>query len=457
MHAEMKSTAKRPFEWQTQPLAMAVVHRLVDEFCARSAAARQLGERMLRETGTRFTDWVDFVAPPPDEVDRDVVVGAGFTFSEQDGTPVAEHPGGMFPTIRLDGRGWSLGVKVESVTDHLNINGIKDAVVEGAPFAALRMARVGRETDAELWIVERHGQLGFTPHDVSVAEASEVLRHAEAFRCRRRWFQRDDEGIEHVLNMINGAVADLGRDRACDVFFAAERAYWESRNRAGRLQKARQDRLGLGWSNHDHHTYRSSREQFVGLIRVLEAAGMLCRERFYSGIEAGWGAQVMEQPECRVMVFADVDLSPEEVSGDFAHSALPPRGSVGTVGLWCKLHGEALLQAGMHHLEAQFHFDAARDQLRREGVATMAPFTDFTYLRQAFTQGEMWPIEPSRLAATRAAGFITDEQAEKFAKQGALGSHLEILERNDGYKGFNQTGISQIIRRTDPRGETIGA
>ena len=329
MHAEMTSTAKRPFEWQTQPLASAVVHRLVHEFCVRSAAARQLAERMLRETGTRFTDWVDFVAPPTDEVDRDILVGAGFTFSEQDGTPVAEHPGGMFPTIRLDGHGWSLGVKVESVTDHLIINGIKDAVVEGAPFGALRMARVDRETDAELWIVERHGQLGFTPHDVSVAEASEVLRHAEAFRCRRRRFERDDEGIEYVLSIINGAVADLGRDRACDIFFAAERAYWESRNRAGRLQKARQDRLGLGWGNHDHHTYRSSREQFAGLIRVLEVVGMLCRERFYAGIEAGWGAQVMEQPACRVMVFADVDLSPEEVSGDFAHSALPPRDSVG--------------------------------------------------------------------------------------------------------------------------------
>jgi hypothetical protein len=32
-----------------------------------------------------------------------------------------------------------------------------------------------------------------------------------------------------------------------------------------------------------------------------------------------------------------------------------------------------------------------------------------------------------------------------------------VLERNDGYKGFNQTGISQIIRRTDPRAQTVGA
>jgi hypothetical protein len=28
---------------------------------------------------------------------------------------------------------------------------------------------------------------------------------------------------------------------------------------------------------------------------------------------------------------------------------------------------------------------------------------------------------------------------------------LEILQRDEGYKGFNQTGISDIIHRTDPR------
>jgi hypothetical protein len=66
-------------------------------------------------------------------------------------------------------------------------------------------------------------------------------------------------------------------------------------------------------------------------------------------------------------------------------------------------------------------------------------------------------VEPSRLAAAKAAGFITGDQAERFAKHGVLGSHLEILERNEGYKGFNRTGISEIIRRTDPRGHTVAA
>ena len=78
-------------------------------------------------------------------------------------------------------------------------------------------------------------------------------------------------------------------------------------------------------------------------------------------------------------------------------------------------------------------------------------------MKQSFTQGETWPVEPSRIAAALAAGSITAEQAERFARFGAIGSHLEILERNEGYKGFNQTGISQIIQRTDPRGQAIGA
>ena len=46
---------------------------------------------------------------------------------------------------------------------------------------------------------------------------------------------------------------------------------------------------------------------------------------------------------------------------------------------------------------------------------------------------------------------ITQEQAEKFRKEGALGAHLENLERNEGFKGFNQTGINEIIAGTDPR------
>src|SRR5262245_21002102 len=125
MQAEMKSTEEQSFEWQRQPRAQALVHELVAEFCGKSSASRQLGERMLRETGTRFVDWVDFIAPPRQALDRGALLEAGFAFSDEDGTPVAEHPGGMFPTIRLDARrSWRVGIKVAWITDLLKIHGI---------------------------------------------------------------------------------------------------------------------------------------------------------------------------------------------------------------------------------------------------------------------------------------------------------------------------------------------
>jgi hypothetical protein len=81
----------------------------------------------------------------------------------------------------------------------------------------------------------------------------------------------------------------------------------------------------------------------------------------------------------------------------------------------------------------------------------MKPFTDFSYLRQAFTEGERWIVAPARIDRLLGAGLITAEQAGQFRAQGAIGSHLENLERNDGFKGFNQTGVSEIIAATDPR------
>jgi len=451
MTTDTKSAANLAFQWECQPVAATLVRQLVDEFCEQSPAALRLKEKLLRETGTRLVDWVDHIAVDAADIDRAALADAGFTFGAIDGVAVAEHTGGIFPLLRLDGSDFGLGVKTESVSDFLAVNGLKDSPIHGMPWSRFRSARIATDADTELWVVERHGYRGFHPSDLAPNEISLLLYHEEALRCRRRRFDREADGFDHAMKLAAAAAADLGVDRACDLFFRAEREYWMSRNRAGRLQRARQDALGLGWGNHDHHTYRSSRAQFHRLVELLEAFGLNCRERFYAGVEAGWGAQVMEQPACQVMVFADVDLSPEEVAGDFAHGQLPPRDHLGTVGLWCALHGEAALQAGMHHLEAQFDFEVSRDQLHATGIRSMDPFTNFPYLRQSFTQGEIWPVEPSRIAAALAAGYITEREAAQFATQGAIGSHLEVLERNEGYKGFNQTGISQIIRRTDPR------
>ncbi|HEV7925774.1 MAG TPA: hypothetical protein VGR14_10475, partial [Verrucomicrobiae bacterium] len=186
-------------------------------------------------------------------------------------------------------------------------------------------------------------------------------------------------------------------------------------------------------------------------VEFLTRLGFDKRERFYAGAEAGWGAQISEQSNTGIVVFADVDLRPEETEIDFSTQRLLPAVELGTVGLWVGLHGESMLGAGMHHLEARFDFEELRAQLERQGVRTMKPFSNFEFLRQAFTEGERWPVAPERLEKLRKAGQITAEQAERFLREGALGSHLENLQRRGGFKGFNQNAVSVIISATDPR------
>ena len=107
----------------------------------------------------------------------------------------------------------------------------------------------------------------------------------------------------------------------------------------------------------------------------------------------------------------------------------------------------------MHHLEAQFDFDALRDGLKAEaGIETMKPFSDFPFLRQAFTAGERWPVvEAPRRSAARARAGSTTSSTPGSSREGAIGSHLENLQRREGYKGFNQQAVSAIIAATDPR------
>ena len=494
--------------WSPQPEPARLVQSLLDDTLQRCSFAANLATRMLEETGTRLLDWIDHFGVDSNDpvvgelsrVDyvrsthelRDVAATAGSNgqrcvagvCSDRHGHAVDElatadtdvtsdgdepdrsnflnatweHPLGLFPRVRslpatcsMNGITRHLAIKVESVVDFLAAHELTQVEIEGPPFASLRRARVASENGVELWIVERHGSLSFESSLSEDVPLCAIARHSEAFRLRQREFVHDADGFAHATQLVDAAIADLGRDRACELFFAAERDYWLRRNQAGRVQKGRQDRLGLGWANHDHHTYRSSRACFSLLIAFLERLGFVCRERFYAGRDAGWGAQVIEHPVTGIIIFADVDMSPEELSQDFSHEPLPPRDHLGTVGLWCGLHGEAFLQAGLHHLECQFDFSATRDQLKLAGIDTMPPFTDYPYLRQAFTRGEQWRVKPHRIERLRAASLITDEQAQTFVTNGALGSHLEILQRNDGYKGFNQKGISEIIAATDPR------
>ena len=445
------------FDWSPQVGAEATVSRLLDLFMQKSKASEDFAKRMRRESGTRFRDWVDFIEVPEDSDLTSELEANGFTcIPSRESEQVWVHEEGLFPEIVLSGRtNMRVGIKVDSVAKFLCTWRMKtDHVIDGEPFSLIRRSMIFSDPGAELWVIERYGSRSFDIPDYDPAKAIKGVSHLESMRRRPRDFQEDDHAWAILNAMVDAAITDIGVHQTCAYFFLAEREYWESRNNAAQFQKKRQDLLGLGWANHDHHTFRSSRAGFPKLIALLEKLGFECRERFYAGEQAGWGAQVLEQKECHFTVFADVDMSPEEVAGDFAHQVFKPHDYLGTVGLWVGLHGESVLQAGMHHLECQFDFEALRDQMEAAGFACMDPFTDWDYLKQQFTVGERWEVSESRVNRLVESDMITGPQATQFLSQGAIGSHLENLERHGGYKGFNQSGVSDIISRTDPRAQS---
>jgi hypothetical protein len=440
------------YQWTPQPAAGAWLKEFVRYVLAELPWASDFAHRLHRGSGTRLLDLVDTVFLTCDDPRLEGALAAGWELgSERDGFLVYDHPKGVFPSVAVGKRvvGVTVELKVESVADFLTAN-LLTRSVDGRPLAPYRRSIVTKAGCTSLSVAERHGTRGYSGEGGPADD--DVLAVRENLRTRHRQFDDVAEGFAEAERHIDAAIDRVGRDRACDLFFAAEREYWTSRNRAARAQKARQDGLGIGWANHDHHTYRCSRDYFAPLVRVWEKLGLYCRERFYAGRAAGWGAQVMEHPVTRIVTFNDVDLSPDELLGDFGYEGLQPRETLGTIGLWCGLHGESFLQAGMHHLECIFDFEAQKEQLETEhGVRTMKPFTDFAYLRQAFTEGERWEVAGERIDMLLREGLITSPQADDFRAEGAIGSHLENLERNDGFKGFNQDGVSEIIATTDPR------
>jgi hypothetical protein len=443
--------------FQPEADASALVASLLAEFLGRSLGAREYAAR-LGGVGARFGDAIDVLGVPESDALRARLASAGFERLARERCPAAgelwEHPRALLPLVQV-GRGAKhrAYVRTDSVVDYLEVAGTPAGAIEGAPWSPARRVLLATSSDSELWLAERRAErfrvAAETLDDGPGPEP--LLRHLDAFRLRPRPLDAPESGFDRALELARAARAELGDALACELFFDAERRFYARRNRAARLQQARQDALGLGWFNRDHHTYRSSRAWFRHLIAVLEALGLECRERFYAGRDAGWGAQVLEHPGTGICVFADVDLSPQEITGDFAHQELPSQPRVGTVGLWCELHGEAFLAAGMHHLECQFELDAITRQLHEHGVGVMPRFSDFPHLKQAFTEGDTWPVANSRVERAEQAGWLDAGQAERVRKSGAIGSHFEILERNAGYKGFNQEGINRIILATDPR------
>jgi hypothetical protein len=453
----MTTEREKKFDWPLCDEAENLILRYLEAFLSRHGFAHALQSRMRDETGTLFIDWVDHLvlSPALEPELRKVGYQHEHGIETVGGQRVFWHPEAMLPRVMLEPSvglnhaAFGVALRVDSVADFFAIHDLPFHV-HGTPMTRYRKAVITEQQGGpELAMVERRGYRGYVPIEHAPTTSAAWLKAHELWRTRNRHAENDNFEETHAL--LDELVSRVGRDAACHVVFAEERLFWERRNRAGQVQKRRQDRLGLGWANHDHHTFRSSREHFVDLMRCLEKLGFERRERYYAGAQAGWGAQILEQAVEGIVAFCDVDLEPHETEIDFSREGLPPSKRLGTIGLWVGLHGESFLQAGMHHLECRFDYDLLRKQLAQENVNTMDPFSNLPFLKQAFTEGERWPVRRDRAERLLKRELIDQAQFDKFVSEGAIGSHLENLQRKGGFKGFNQKSVSVIIQATDPR------
>lgn len=441
------------FHWKCEPEAENTILHYLEQAADQSSFVKHLEETLRSGCSAELISFTDHITIPYSQEVLQKAERDGFKrLNVRSGAYHLYHPGAMLPhlVLRESLKGIELYISVESIAHFLMVHHVQ-AKIEGTPFSGYRRALVADEQGVKTWVIERRGVHTLEPTYQDPEAMAQYLSFKEAWEQRKRSSIDERKELVESLQLASKMVQALGQAPAAFLAMEGERYYWQMKNRAGQIQKARQDAVGMGWANHDHHTFRSSRTHFAELVRLFEILGFHCRERFYAGEEAGWGAQVMENPEARLVLFLDVDLSPEEITIDFAHEALPLRNKLGTIGLWCALHGDSILKSGMHHLEAQFSFERLKEDLATKGVKMMDPFSNFPYLKQAFTEGERWKVEERMIKALLKDGKITEAEAERFRTQGAVGSHMENLERKEGYKGFNQKNVSLIIKKTDPR------
>lgn len=440
------------FDWHLYPEQENFQMELVKKFLNRNKFVLDLADRIEKRTQTRFFDWIDHMVFPENKLDMSEIIMLNYKENRDlelpPDTRLYHMPGSLlFPILIHSKDTTELVIHPENLRDYQKIWSIKSEIkgVEDAPYSLLEIVR---QEDNILIACERRGYNGYV-----VKEPNDLDSYHDAlnyFQTRERETEEDLTLLEDQIKNFSSAL-DLGR--MADAFFRAERIFWIERNSAGRHQKKLQDDVGLGWGNRDHQAFRCSRENFCRIVGIFESMGMKSRERFYAGEQAGWGAQVLEHPICKEAVFADVDLLPEESQGDFAHEGLQTKKELGTVGLWVGLHGESILSAGFHHLAVLVGFEKSSQKLPEQGIPVMAPFSSFLFLKQAFTQGETWRADKQKLDVLHNSQSINNEQHMTFSKTGAIGGHLEIIERNSGFKGFNQDSVSAIIKATDPRAQ----
>ncbi len=394
------------------------------------------------ECGLRFLDLIDHL--------RLAVVPSAKTFLEKQGfkpVPVRklsgvlfQHPDALFPELILEevkgekAQGiLEIALKVEDLDNLKKVRGYP-GTIRGVKEGGLRKLSLDdSKGSSKVTFVERKGGKDFE-EDLEGGRLEKIQETRELFGPHRdkeiRTLQDPDEGFRKTRDLIQEAIAQIGKDRAAYEWVRSEIRFWEGRNRAGKIQGEIQRSLGVGWANVDHITYRNSKEFYPKTIELLSLLGFQKREVLHA---EEFTAQVMEHPALGTFAFVDVD---------------PPQKTLGTVELWVRLHGESMLGAGLHHMAARYSFLKLQGALEKKGIRFRPPFSFFEDLKQAFSEGEKRRVSESHAKPLFESKKITPAQYREYTTQGALYTHLENIQRGNGFKGFNPHSVDKTLRDT---------
>lgn len=392
--------------------------------------------------GIRFFDLLDYIRIAVSPSAKAVIQKQGFSVQKEtyQGGKIYRHPRALFPVLVVEevrsekaSSILELGVRVDSLEHLKGVRGFSEPI-QGREESSLRKMSLTDPKGYTLTFVERKGTARFeknTPEE-DLGKVRKVKSLFGSYRDSHvRLLEDPEEGFRKTVVLIREAIALVGKERTAYEWVQAEVLFWEKRNGAGTLQGKLQRGVGIGWANKDHITYRNSKAFFPKTIEILSCLGFEKREKLWA---EEFTAQVMEHPSLALAAFVDVDP--------------PGKKEWGTVGLWVKIHGESMLSAGLHHMAARYDFIKVQEVLKKRGVSFRPPFSYFDDLKQVFTEGERRVISENHARHLVHEGILTEAERREYMTKGAVYSHLENIQRGNGFKGFNRQSVDKTLRDT---------
>lgn len=372
--------------------ALSAIQAQFGLFCADLPALAELESKITQRTGSPLLDWVDALHLVAEPRRRAEWIGLGWMPAEiGPDHEVLRFEGDELPPVVLHADLTArLDLRVQSIEAFLAAHGLAfNARVKGAPGSALRRAQWGQGGLRAFGVVERHGTTAFDHRRCPVSDPARLEHWSQVLRGRQRSHRDDEQGLLQLGEQLERIAAELGEGPAASLFLSVEREYWQWRNQAAQIQFRRQQGLGLGWGNHGKHIYRCSAALFDATQALFAKLGYV-----YKGDDNRKGnirRLELAHPASATRIVIETalgDLEDTDVQGP---------------GLWTALHGESLMQAGMHRLCAVLHRARAGE---------------------CVGGGDLWTVDPQRVRSLVQSGRIAQEAADELLERGAVGSKL---------------------------------